>query len=218
MNHICLKHRRGVTLVEILIGTILAVMLIALSVGMIRFVRRHQSVGTSDLRELQDARLAISHLRRDFRSATINTESNVTLSKQRNLHRNPLVQAGSWRAESGVTPIIVDRTSIQFFKQSFETDSTDKNPKLQQIMYQIDSSRNCLVRSGPGFETAFTSIINADFRIYGHPLNKDVPVLLVKFDIMAEDLESHQNMEFVTTISSSVISQKINNLSWHHGL
>lgn len=211
-------RRYGVTLVEIMIGTVLVVMLIAASIGMIRFVGRHQAVGTSDLRELQDARLAISHLRRDFRSATSNAEQNVPLLKQRKLHRNPLAQAGTWQAETGITPIIVDSSSIQFFKHSFDTDITHTKPELQQIMYHIDSTRKCLIRSGPGFETAFTSIINADFRIYGHPLNKEIPVLLVKFDIMAEDLESHENMEFVTTISSSVISQKINNLSWHHGL
>ncbi|RCK81552.1 MAG: hypothetical protein OZSIB_0686 [Candidatus Ozemobacter sibiricus] len=212
------RPHRGFTLVEAVIGMMLAATLLAICYRIFTHINRQRALGSVDLQELQGARFAINHLRRDFRSAVPRIARTASLAQKERAVRNPAVEARSYNRSPDVVPIVVAEGEIHFFRQVFDTPETTASPILEEVNYRIDPTRKCLVRTSAGKEQVFPTIRGARFELYGHPLAAEIPMLLVTLVIEATNKEgagTTEMLEMTTTISSTVAAQNINQPSWH---
>jgi type II secretory pathway component PulJ len=215
----CAVQQRGFTLVEAVIGVVLATMLIISAYQVFTYISRQRSRGDVDLQELQGARHAINYLRRDFRSATPQIADSATLAQKRKALRMPIVEASSFSIGNEAVPVLISDGEIHFFKHLYDTPDGVTRPATEQVNYRIDSAHKCLVRSVAGVDTVFKDIKDARFELYAHPLNPALPMLLVTLRINADQKNDKTGefkfFEMTTTISSAVTSPFINNPNWH---
>lgn len=207
----------GFTLVETMIGLVLLAGLFLIAYKVFSFISNQRSRGSVDLQELQGARHAINYLRRDFRCAAPRIPGSATLAQKRKAMQKPAVETGAF-ADDGTTPILVSGSEIHFFRQMFGTPDASPSPSMEEVNYRIDPARKCLVRSSAGRELVFPEIKGAQFELYGHPLNPDVPMLLVKLVIDADPkktVDGRNTLELTSTLSSPVANQNINNPHWN---
>lgn len=213
------KNASGFTLVEAVVGVVLAMALMMTTYQVFSYVNKQRSRGSVDLQELQGARYAINYLRRDFRSATPQIADSATLAQKRKALRMPVVEAHSFTIGNEAVPVIIDDGEIHFFKHRYDTPENVAKPVLDQVNYRIDNAHKCLVRSGAGADIVFEGIKDAKFELYAHPLAPAVPMLLVTLRINADEKDektgAHKYFELTTTISSSIASPFINNPHWH---
>ncbi len=208
----------GFTLVEAVIGLLLVSVLFALVFRIFSHINRQRALGSVDLQELQGARFAINYLRRDFRSAAPMIPKLATFAQKEKAALSPAVEAKSWTKTDSTVPIVVADSEIHFHRQLFDTPDFATTPATEEVNYHIDGSRKCLVRVSAGKEIPFPEVKGARFELYGHPLRPDVPMLLVSLVIEARSKEGAgktEDLEFVTTISSSPSNHNLHHPFWH---
>ncbi|KAF1083263.1 MAG: hypothetical protein GQF41_0041 [Candidatus Rifleibacterium amylolyticum] len=217
--------QRGFTLVEAVIGVVLAAMLMISAYQVFSYISRQRSRGDVDLQELQGARHAINYLRRDFRSATPQIADTATLSQKRKALRMPIVEASSFSIGNEAVPVLISDGEIHFFKHVYDTPDGAAKALTEQVNYSIYSYREnnqdktCLMRSVAGQNIMFKDVKDARFELYAHPLNPALPMLLVTLRINADQKDDktgdYKFFEMTTTISSAITSPFINNPYWH---
>lgn len=211
---------RGFTLAETIIGMLVISLLMLVTYRVFSYIISQRNRGTVDIQELQGARNAINHLRRDFRGAAPVISSSATLTQRKVARKLPVVKFENFSSNIGYTPVMVSNSELHFFKNSYKTPSDKPKANREQINYRIDTKRKCLIRTCNGVETAFADIREAKFELYSHPVHASVPMLLVSLVI---DAESSKNtgarsfFELTTTISSSLTSPGINYPTWNAG-
>ncbi|NLI74914.1 MAG: hypothetical protein GX442_00570 [Candidatus Riflebacteria bacterium] len=212
------EGRGGFTLVEAVIGLLLVAVLFALVFRIFSHINRQRALGSVDLQELQGARYAINFLRRDFRSAAPMIPKLATFAQKEKAALSPAVEAKTWTKTDSTVPIVVADSEIHFHRQLFDTPDFATTPATEEVSYHIDGARKCLVRVSAGKEIPFPEVKGARFELYGHPLRADIPMLLVSLVIEAKSKEGAgktEDLEFVTTISSSPSNQNLHYPFWH---
>ncbi|HNX77301.1 MAG TPA: prepilin-type N-terminal cleavage/methylation domain-containing protein [Candidatus Rifleibacterium sp.] len=212
------QKRRGFTLVEAMIGMMLASALITMSYKVFTYINMQRSRGSVDLQELQGARHAINYLRRDFRCAAPVFSNSASLGQIKIAMRNPVVNDKDFNKSGNTVPIVVYENEVHFFRHLYNTPETASKPAVEEVIYQMDGARKCLVRSAAGLEKVFPDIRGARFELYAHPLKPEIPMLLVTLIIDADlkDQGGGRNFfELTTTVSSAVANQNINNPYWN---
>lgn len=210
----------GFTLVEAVIGLLLVAVLFALVFRIFSHINRQRALGSVDLQELQGARYAINYLRRDFRSAAPMIPKLATFAQKEKAALSPAVEAKTWTKSDSTVPIVVADSEIHFHRQLFDTPDFATTPATEEVNYHIrkEGSRQYLVRVSAGKEISFPEVKGARFELYGHPLRPDVPMLLVSLVIEAQSREGAgktEDLEFVTTISSSPSNQNLHHPFWY---
>ncbi len=219
MNAMHKAGHSGFTLIEAVVGVVLAAALMMGTYSVFSYVSKQRSRGVVDLQELQGARYAINYLRRDFRSATPQIADSATLAQKRKALRMPVVESHSFTIGNKAVPIIIDKAEIHFFKHIYDTPEASTAAKTEQVNYRIDKAHKCLVRSVAGTDVIFKDVKDVKFELYAHPLTPEVPMLLVTLKINAdkknEKTGDHEFFELTTTISSAITSPFTNNPYWH---
>ncbi len=136
----CAHAQKGFTLVEAVIGVVLAAMLMISAYQVFSYISRQRSRGDVDLQELQGARHAINYLRRDFRSATPQIADTATLEQKRKALRMPIVEASSFSIGNEAVPVLISDGEIHFFKHVYDTPDGVARPATEQVNYRIDSA------------------------------------------------------------------------------
>lgn len=213
------KKRRGFTMIEMMVSLAIAMLAFLMIYRFMSGTRHHFMYGTVNLQNLQEARLAINYLRRDFSSACPMLEDSMTTGNEetQRILKHTFVTP-SWPEASPKGLMQVLPTLLSFYK--FEFDPGGAKPKVQQIIYEFDPSEKALVRnSEDGRTVKFTGFESVEFGIYTHQLNPSVPILWAKFRIHegkniygSEDIGSA--LELTTSVSSPFITSYANNKSW----
>ncbi len=218
------KSRKALTLIELSICIIVAALLFKLVFDFMSNTRQNYMYGVVNLQNLQEARLAINYLRRDFSSCCpmftdpIESQSDGYVNFQKT--RKQLFVTQNTKENFSGDLIQIHEHGLLFHKYLFG--SYGEHPKVESVTYQFDKSSKTLVRTSDtkGRKT-FAGFEDVDFALYAHEINPSVPVLWVKFrihessNIYASD-KIGTALELTTTISSSFIDSSQNNKYWRY--
>lgn len=215
-----LKKRPGFTMIEMIVSLAIAMLAFLMIYRFMSGTRHHFMYGTVNLQNLQEARLAINYLRRDFSSACPKLEdSMVTGNEETQRILKHTFVTPSWPEPGPKGLMQVMPTLLSFYKFEFDPAGGAK-PKVQNIKYEFESSENALIRySEDGRTVKFTGFESVEFGIYTHQLNPSVPILWAKFRIHeGKNIYGSENigsaLELTTSVSSPFITSYANNKSW----
>ena len=205
-------------------------MTVSVSIALVAFLmiykfmsssRHHYMYGTVNLQNLQEARLAINFLRRDFSCACPrfeeggagNFQSIQKLQKQ-------VFDTGTVIPDAKGDLILITDQGIAFHR--FRFDSPDVFPVVERVTYDYDPTTKTLTRrSEDGRVNSFTGFDNVQFKLYTHQVNKKIPILWVSLKIHeGENIYGSEKvgteLELTTSITSPYISSNLSNLSWRN--
>lgn len=217
-----LPGRTGFTMVEMLVTVGVGMMLFLMVSKFLSGTRFQFMHGTVNLQNLQDARLAINHLRRDFSSACIYFGSNRTANSYKDvraLQRKTFSNPGTPVTSPTEKLITVNSPhEIAFFR--FDFASPGEKPVVERIVYQFHSASKTLTRHSSSRNIEFKGFEEVEFRLFCHRLNPDVPMLWARFLIHeGENIYGTSNigksLELTTTISSPFLTSNLQNLPWN---
>ena len=215
------RNRKAITFIELMICLLIASMVFGVIFSFMSSTNKNYMYGVVNLQNLQNARLAIDYLRRDFAASCPRIEdpanSNngyVNLQKIRNqiFYDKESINGGDL--------IQITPHKISFHKYVFG--SSDKNPKVEPITYEFNSDSNTLTRTSKTKGTkVFTGIEDVYFALYVHKINPNIPLLWVKLRIHeAKNLYNNEKigkaLELTTTISSAFINSSQKNKYWRY--
>jgi type II secretory pathway component PulJ len=215
-------RKRGFTFVEMAMSVGIALVVFLMIYRFMSGTRQHYMYGTVNLQNLQEARMAINYLRRDFSCATpyVAGQGQVaweTMQKARNF----VFETPNWVATAGVNLIKCDSDSISIPKFAFG--SPDESPRIEYITYTCEPgnilSRKLVDADGNlKKEVVFSGMERVEFKLYTHQLNPSVPVLWVK--LLVHDKSTYNSdeigkaLEVTASISSPFITSLVNNRNW----
>ncbi len=217
-----LINRKAITFVEIMICLVIASMVFGVIYGFMSYTSKNYMFGVVNLQNLQDARLAINYLRRDFAAACPRFDDpekdkkNGYINLQK-IRKQLFLTNGSIK---GGDLIQVSPNKLSFHK--FVYGSSDKNPRVEPITYQFDKSSQTLTRISRTKGTkVFSGIEDVNFALYFHKINPDIPLLWVKLRIheankMYGNKEIGKALELTTTISSAFINSSQKTKYWRY--
>ena len=211
------KKNKGFTLAETAVAIGMAAALIILVMKMASIIRGDVAKGTVDLQNLQEARLVINSLRRDFACATPIYDVSEKRKIIDEVRADPIMFIDSFKKAQNSRPIIVNSNQISFCKTSLDSAN---NPVLEFIDYIFDPVSKTLFRRSMldkdnSNTKSFNGIEAIKFDVYYHPLKDDVPMLLVQMILKTKEGNLTRELPLTTTISSSMVSQDIDNLDWN---
>lgn len=187
--------------------------------------------GVVNLQNLQEARLAINYLRRDFASSCplfIYNGKSYDYKMLQEVRKQLFATEnndGSSLQEYGIL-IGVDSEGIRFFKFKYDTQQNEI-PKVELVRYVFNSTTKCLVREVgiQGKERynkkEFKGFEEVRFALYANEIASSVPLLWVKFKIHeSSNIYGSENfgkaLELTTTLSSNFINSSQNNTYWRY--
>jgi type II secretory pathway component PulJ len=177
------KSKRGFTFVELLVTIGISMIAFLMIYRFLTSTRHHYMYGTVNLQNLQEGRLAINYLRRDFSCACPRledpaTDGYVNLQKA----RKQIFSTASMPSVSSSNLIQVEPHGLLFYKYAYQ--SPDFQPRVELVRYEFDGSAKTLMRIGQDGKTQkFTGIEDVEFKVYVHQINPGIPVLWVRLKI-----------------------------------
>ncbi len=220
------------TLIEVLVGLAIATLVLFTIYKFLSSTRHHYMYGTVNLQNLQEARLAINSIRRDFSCACpkINyPPTGVDLSGTADVMQTAYEKLQKLRKQMFMTPsysynergelMQIQSSDLCFHK--FEYGVNGEKPVVQQVRYNFDYSAKTLTRLGEdGSIRRFTGFESVLFELYLHDLSPEVPVLWVRFKIHEGDKYGDEEignaLELTTSIASPHISSSLKNKFWRY--
>lgn len=214
-------EQRGFTFVEMAMSVGIALIVFLMVYRFMSSTRQHYMYGTVNLQNLQEARMAINYLRRDFSCATpyIGGQGQVNFPDMQKA-RNFIFETSGWAPINAVNLIKLDSDSISIPKFAF--DSPDEEPRIEYVTYTYEPgnilSRKLVDATGVmKHEIKFSGIENVEFKMYTHQLNANVPVLWVRLLVLDKTYgtgEIGKALEVTASISSPFITSLVNNRNW----
>ena len=112
------KQKKGFTLVETCVAIGLAAGLIILVMKLVGIIHGDVAKGTVDLQNLQEARLVINALRRDFVCATPLYDTSEAIDVRDEVRADPVLYANSISGAHKSRPIVVNSHEKAFLSDS----------------------------------------------------------------------------------------------------
>jgi type II secretory pathway component PulJ len=214
------KTKKGFTFVELTITIGISLVAMLMIIKFLSSTRHHYIYGTVNLQNLQEARLAINYLRRDFSCACPRLDEPIDDEDFVNFQiaRKQIFATTSWTSGSESDLIQVLPHGLLFYRYSF--DSPDEKPRVMLVRYEFDQAAKTLVRIGQdGKMQKFTGIQDVEFKVYVHQINERVPILWARLLIHeGENLYGSEKignaLELTTSISSPFLNSSVNNKYW----
>lgn len=237
------NNKRAFSLIEISIGLILSCMVLFGAYSFFTYTRQQYMYGTVNLQNLEDARMAINYLRRDFSCACpfldyLYDKSNLLEDGSWKNNVNPYEELQKLRknifnfVSTSGNSIIIDKDqsmAMEFYKFVFDPGELERPQmsKVEKVHYEFDKQARTLIRSSQkGATVTFKGIEDVKFDLYLLSIKldedrykensvMDVPVLWVSMKIH-EGKEKYGDTKKVQPleISTSITSPYIT--SWMH--
>ena len=208
------KKIKGFTLVESIIAIGMASALIILVMKLSSAIRGDVVKGTVDLQNLQDARLVINSLRRDFTCAMPYYDPSDKQEDIDSVRNNPVWYAETYTDSSKKSkPIIIYKYHLNFVKPVYDSSG---NLNMEEITYVFDGMNKTLIRhSSISGDKHFKGMDNIEFGLYYHPVETDIPMLLVSMTIRTTEAGETKTLPLTTTMCSNIVNKDIVNLDWN---
>ena len=217
-------NRKAISFVELMVCIIISALMFKLIYDFMANTRHNYMYGVVNLQNLQEARLAINYIRRDFSSACPmfadpNEDSKNGYTNLQKARKQLFVTQTTNNSIPGEL-IQVHSDGLLFHKYVYG--SSGEKPKVETVTYQYDKNAKTLTRTSEtkGIKV-FSGIEDLCFALYTHEINPEVPLLWVYIKIQESgniygSQEIGNALELTTTISSSFISSSQNNKYWRY--
>ncbi len=212
---------RGLTLIEMLVSITIGLMALFMIYNFLGSTRMHYMYGTVNLQNLQDARLAINYLRRDFSSSCFFVSPSDAFKTVQLARMSGFKSGTQWSGGSSHLIEITNR-KLSFHRFDFGIDQAVGTPTVKLVEYEFDPGSKTLNRLDSGQVKTFKGFENVEFKLYVHDCNSQVPMLWVKIvvnesgNIYGDNLKADRALELTTTISSAFVTSNLENLSWNY--
>lgn len=218
--------RRGLTFVEMVVSISVALVAFLMVYSFMTGTRSHYMYGTVNLENLQNARLALNYLRRDFSSGCplFVKDPAATFDAQQKSFKNVTRMRdqifGSVSNPDLGQPIQIQNDQLLLYRYDFS--AGNQNPAVQMVRYEFDSTARKLRRQVTGGRTIeFDGFDSVSFKIYCHELNPRIPLLAVRMLIHeGKNLYGTEKigdaLEMHTTISSAFLNSNVKDRRWNY--
>ncbi|MEW6708417.1 MAG: type II secretion system protein [Candidatus Riflebacteria bacterium] len=218
MKFFSLRTQRGITLVEILIGTGLISLIILVVTNFSSTMSMNYKRGFSDLENFREAHAAIIQLRKDFSMACPYMSKSDGIQELKKYTLRPFaISVGDGSIVGANRKIRVFPHQLTFFRFADPSFSDNPMPVVEEVEYLFDSAEKVLIRKHLGKTNKFAGFKEMEFKAFVHAANPDVPVLWVKmvFDQVSEG-SSARPLELTTSISGCFVGDAINFRNWQY--
>ena len=216
-----MKHK-GITFVELMVCIIVASVLMTLLFNFMSDTRHNYMYGVVNIQNLQEARLAINYLKRDFSASCPFLGNPKEMGGYNNFQkmRQQLFVTQDTDENNMGGLMQVYQHGLSFHKYVYG--SFGEQPKVENVTYQFNQTTKTLERfSTSKGKKSFTGFEDVKFCLYVHEVNPNVPMLWVKFRINeSSNIYASEKignaLELTTTISSSFVTSSQNNKYWRY--
>lgn len=195
----------GFTLAEILVTVVISSFLLITAIGFYRKMSFQFQVGIVDLKNFQEAHVAISYLRRDFSMSCPYLSTNVSDAEMKEFILKPMAIGFEDAGKNNSKRIQILLGQIKFYKFSDYNFSSNKHPKIEKIEYEFHENKGTLERKTSQGSIFFSGFENVGFYSYVHPSNPRVPILWVRL-IINHDKKKLKGSEKPLIINTSIVS------------
>jgi type II secretory pathway pseudopilin PulG len=213
------QANRAFTMVELLVGFLIFSMVLMMVNQFISAIRRGYMHGTVNLERLEEARLAISYLRRDFTSASPTLSEKDPAKIRRFFLKCPFDLGGKPVTGFKSSPIQVSDSSITFYRFTFESSDGNQAPKVFPVSYEFNKNAQTLTRTTPDGQKVFDGFRNVVFKCYVHKNSPEIPLLHVEFEVFEEKERKHEEqgkpLTLSATIGSVFVTDSLKNPVWN---
>lgn len=209
--------RVGTTLVELLMAITLFLIVLGAVLHVTSMIRSMTSRGTISLQNLQEARLAISALRRDFLTACPVFSEKDTPRARELLRRDP-VRPGATAPVTGQSiPILVSDRELAFHRFVFDPSAGAGPPAIEPVRYTYEPVAERMIRITPRLTTVFRGIRAVSFLVYAQQANPEVPLLWVNLEVRQElaGVATGPTLALSTTVHSAMTADLKNHPEWY---
>lgn len=219
-GHTAMIRPSGFTMIELSVGIVIAMIIMFMGYRFMTNTRFQFMHGTVNLQNLQEARLAINILRRDFSSACPFIAPDDTAKALITLRKKPFNKSG-WANSLKSKPVQVDDTSLLFYRFDYETQDGKAQPKVDEVKYTYDATTKTLTRFLKGKPMVFKGIEGVKFRVFLDEYNGRVPILWVKLlahegkEKAGTGQDLGKPLEINTCIVSSFMNDYYSNQVWN---
>ncbi|MFZ2957192.1 MAG: hypothetical protein WA705_09900 [Candidatus Ozemobacteraceae bacterium] len=207
------RPRIGFGLIETLISFALFMVILGIAVQVVSAVRIQSGRDTVHLRNLQEARLAVSTLRRDFFcSCPVFSKSDTGQDRER-IRRQPIQSLTAGAVSVKSMPISVGEEELVFYRNSKDRNISSVEP----VRYSFDKSTGSLTRATPKQTTVFHGLQSVKFKVYVEQANPTVPLLWVHLEIRQSEpgVATGPLLVLSTTMASVQAADTVNHPEWH---
>lgn len=211
---------RAFTIPELLVSVLISSMAVLMVFKLMSLMQSYWFIGTVNLNQLQEARLAINYLRRDFAAACPRFSPQDPIKIMKELRRDPIrFDMGAVQGQNSA-PIQVSKDGLTFFRYTFETVDGKSGTPVEQISYNFDKNSRILTRTtSSNVLVRFKGIQDVQFKVYVTRANPAVPLLSVKLTVFDEEnaakVKNATSLDISTTVSSSFMAGCLNHPSWN---
>lgn len=236
-------RNQGFTLVEMMISVVISSLLLYFVYRFFLTAGIHMKTGVLKLESLDQARIAISYLRRDFSTACpFVSFSQDTSTKDpeheyaaKNLIRKmvfyqdlnfitpPEIRPNMNLTGNGSFPIQYSKavsSHLRFYHFQYKGSSSNYIPRVEQVEYMFDPVSKLLTRVVAGRKINFTGMKEVDFQFLVPQWASET--VMLKIDMTVENVPKQLEgklaptlVRLVTTISSQFISSNLFDPNWN---
>lgn len=214
------KRCRGVTLIEILVGTLIISIIfymISSFTGNMAFNYKHSFV---ELENFREAHQAINQLRSDYNMACPYVDSKDGIQELKKFTLRPFAMSKTDAKYVGANRRIrVAPNQLVFYRFSDSGFSENAKPEVEEIEYSFDSSSGTLVRKSAGRKIEFSGFKEFSFSAFVYQTNNQVPQVWVRMVLdqnKYRDAAFGKPLEITTAISSAFAADAVNYNSWQY--
>lgn len=215
-----LPPRSGITMIEAVVGVLIASFLFYILfsfTGNMAFSYKHTFV---ELENFREAHLAISGLRRDYRSSCPYVNNRDGIEELKKFMLRPFAMSKTDGVYVGANRRIrVTATQIVFYKFADHGFSENHMPVVEEVEYRFDKASGCLLRKVGDQLTTFEGFKEFEFQPFVYEHNSKLPVIWVRMVLDNNkyvDSSFGKPLEITTTISGAFSADAINYSSWHY--
>ncbi len=215
------RTTRGFTMIELLMSLLIAAGAILIMFRLIAVMQDYFLVGSVNLNQLQEARMALDYLRRDYLSACPYLPKTVPAAVFERCRRDPFYFADAPGAVKPQTqPVEIRKNEISFYRFTDTVADGTLEAKVEPVTYSLDPSSGDLLRSTPNQVVRFHGFQEIEFAPYVTADNPRIPVLWVRLSILdaadAAKIKHPKPLSLSTTIGSAFTDSVLQHPDWHY--
>jgi len=200
-----LQAKIGFTLAEILVTVVISSFLLITAIGFYRRMSYQFQLGIVDLKNFQDAHMAINYLRKDFSMSCPYLSTDISDNEMKEFMLKPMAIGFEDAGKNNSKRIQILLGQIKFYKFSDYNFSSNKHTKIEKVEYEFHEDKGILERKTSQGSIFFSGFVNVGFYSYVHPSNPQVPILWVRL-IINNDKKKLRGSEKTLIINTSIVS------------
>ena len=212
------KKNRGVTLIEMVAGTLIISIIFYVITNFASNMAFKYKHGFVDLENFRVAHQAINQLRRDYNMACPYVTAGDGVEELKKFLAMPFAISKVDEKFVGANRRIrITPQQLTFYKFADTSFSMDSQPLVEEVEYTFNADSGKLTRTCGGNSRQFNGFKEVEFKSFVHLANPQIPVLWAKI-VLDQDYyaDSGKPLELTASINSNFVIDSINHDGWQY--